>query len=143
MKKSINKLTIMLLLALVWACTDPSLDPIKFDEIAKGTYLALRGSAQSNLENTGCTNSFYKNNILGTEVFTFDSDFLSEDQDALTEVQVFAETPDIARIQVATVPGTAWTLPSGSTTKRGNITVPLATILSKLGLSNAQAATFC
>ena len=140
MKKSINKLAILLLLALTWACVDETLDPIKFDEIAKGTYLALRGDAQSNLENTGCTNSFYKNNILGNEVFSFDSDFLSEDQEALTEVQVFAETPTIARVQVATVPGSAWTFPSGSTTKRGNVTVTLATVLSKLGISTAQAA---
>jgi len=131
----------MLLLALTWACVDESKDPIKFNEVAKGTYLALRGDAQTALENTGCTNSFYRNNIIGDEVFTFDSDFLSEDQESLTEVQVFAQTPEIARVQVATVSGSAWTFPTGSTTKRGNVTVTLATILDKLGLSNAEAAS--
>lgn len=130
----------MLLLGVTLACVDESKDPIKFDEISKGILLALRGDAQNNLNETGCTNSFYKNNIIGDEVFAFDADFLSEDQEALQEVQVFAALSGGNRVQVATVPASAFTFPTGSTTKRGTISVDLATILSALGLDNTAAA---
>ncbi|HNP07751.1 MAG TPA: hypothetical protein PKN99_08985 [Cyclobacteriaceae bacterium] len=140
MKKYINKLTIMLLLGVTLACVDESKDPIKFDEISKGILLALRGDAQDNLNDTGCTNSFYKNNIIGDEVFSFEADFLSEDQEALQEVQVYASIPGGNRVQVATVPASAFTFPTGSKTKRGTISVDLATILGALSLNSTTAA---
>ncbi|MCB0494280.1 MAG: hypothetical protein KDC93_17900 [Cyclobacteriaceae bacterium] len=140
MKKYINKLTIMLLLGVTLACVDESKDPIKFDKISKGILLALRGEAQNNLNDTGCTNSFYKNNIIGDEVFTFDADFLSEDQEVLQEVQVYAALSGGTRVQVATVPASAFTFPTGSTTKRGTISVDLSTILNALGLDAVSAA---
>jgi len=130
----------MLLLGVTLACVDESKDPIKFDQIKKGILLALRGGAQDNLNNTGCTNSFFRNNIIGDEVFTFDADFLSEDQDALQEVQVYAAMPSVPRVQVATVPGSAFTFPSGSKTKRGTISVDLATIMNALGLNAISVA---
>ena len=140
MKKHINKLTFILLLGATLACVDESKDPIKFEQIKKGILLALRGDALNNLNNTGCTNSFYKNNIIGDEVFSFDADFLSEDQNALEEVQVYASLPGVERVQIATVPGSAFTFPSGSTTKRGNVSVSLATIMNALGLDAVSAA---
>lgn len=130
----------MLLLGVTLACVDESKDPIKFDEISKGILLALRGDAQDNLNDTGCTNSFYKNNIIGDEVFSFEADFLSEDQEALQEVQVYASIPGGNRVQVATVPASAFTFPTGSKTKRGTISVDLATILGALSLNSTTAA---
>lgn len=140
MKKYINKLTIMLLLGVTLACVDESKDPIKFEQIKKGILLSLRGDALNNLNNTGCTNSFYKNNIIGDEVFSFDADFLSEDQNALGEVQVYAAMPGVERVQIATVPESAFTYPTGSATRRGNISVTLAAIMNALGLDAVSAA---
>jgi hypothetical protein len=136
MKIILNKLTVILLLAFAVACVDESKDPIKFNKVTKGTYLALRGTAQDNLDNTGCTNSFYRDNISGTEVFSFDADYLSIDQESLKEVQVFAAIPEkkglYPRTLVATVPGSAFKLVDGTTTKRGNVSVTLDAILVAL-----------
>ncbi len=46
--------------AVVISCTDKSLDPLKFDQIKKGTILALRGTQLDNIYNQG---------IPGAEVF--------------------------------------------------------------------------
>lgn len=134
MKKYINKLTILLLLGFTLACVDESKDPLDSNEVKKGILLALRGDAVNNLNATGCTNSFYKNNIIGDEVFSYDADFLAEDQEVLQEVQVYAATPSIARVLVATVPASAFAIPSGARYKRGKVSVPLATILAALNL---------
>jgi|GEM_PF-899529 len=142
MKKIINKISVLLLLAFAIACVDESKDPVKFNEIKKATILALRGDAFDAINETDppCSNSFFRNNITGDEVFSYEADYLSEDQESLQEVQLFAETPTVPRVLVATIPGTAFTFPTGSKTKRGTVSASLATILSKLGLTNVTAA---
>jgi hypothetical protein len=145
MKKIINKLTITLLVVFVLACVDESLDPIKFNEVKKATILALRGDAFNalNASTDGCPAAFFKNNIIGTEEYSIDADFLAEDQETLQEVQLYAQMPLVAgsqRVLVATIPGSAFTFPADSKTKRGNVSAPLSTILNKLGLTTASAA---
>lgn len=142
MKKIINKISVLLLLAFAIACVDESKDPVKFNEIKKATILALRGDAFDAINETDppCSNSFFRNNITGDEVFSYEADYLSEDQESLQEVQLFAETPTVPRVLVATIPGTAFTFPTGSKTKRGTVSASLTTILSKLGLTNVTAA---
>jgi len=133
-------MTVILLLGVTLACVDESKDPLKFNEVKKGILLALRGDAQDNLNNTGCTNSFFKNNIIGDEVFSYDADFLAEDQEALQEVQVYAAIPGGDRVLVATVPGSVFVIPSGGRFKRGKVSVDLATILSALSLDATATA---
>ena len=141
MKKIINKITIVLLMAIAAACVDESLDPVKFKEVKKATMLALRGSAFDALNDTGCSNSFFKNNLIGDENFTYDADYLAEDQETLQEVQVFAEVTTTTnggltarpRAKVATIPGSAFTFPTDSKTKRGNVSAKLADIMTEIG----------
>ena len=142
MKKIINKISVLLLLAFAIACVDESKDPVKFNEIKKATILALRGDALDAINETdpACSNSFFRNNITGDEAFSYQADYLSEDQESLQEVQLYAEMPTVPRVLVATIPGTTFTFPAGSKTKRGTVSASLATILSKLGLTNATAA---
>lgn len=142
MKKIINKVSVLLLLAFAIACVDESKDPVKFNEIKKATILALRGDAFDAINQTdpACSNSFFRNNITGDEVFSYEADYLSEDQESLQEVQLFAQTPTVSPVLVATIPGSAFTFPADSKTKRGTVSAPLATILSKLGLTNFTAA---
>lgn len=143
MKKTIDKIAILLLMAFAVACVDEEKDPVKFDKIAKGTFLALRGDAFNALNATGCSNSFFKNNLIGDEVYSVDADFLSEDQESLQEVQLYASVLTTtkgglsarARKLVATVPGSAFTFPSGSAVKRGNFSVTLAKIMTELSIS--------
>jgi len=141
MKNIVKRFAVLLLIVVVIACVDEAKDPVKFNEVKKATYLAIRGASNDALVATGCSNSFFKNNILSTDAFTVESDFLSEDQETLQEVKLFAQTPTINRVLVTTFPGSNWTLPSGATTKRGTFSVPLATILTKLGLTTATAAS--
>ena len=143
MKKTIDKIAILLLMAFAVACVDEDKDPVKFDKIAKGTFLALRGDAFNALNATGCSNSFFKNNLLGNEVYSFDADYLSEDQESLQEVQLYASVVTTTkgglrarpRKLVATVPGSAFTFPSGSTVKRGKVSVTLAKVMTELSIS--------
>ena len=85
MKKIINKISVLLLLAFAMACVDESKDPVKFNEIKKATILALRGDALDAINETdpACSNSFFRNNITGDEVFSYEVDYLSEDQESL------------------------------------------------------------
>ncbi len=146
MKKSINRITIVLLMAFAAACVDESLDPVKFKEVKKATMLALRGSAFDNLNNTGCSNGFFKNSATldpANEIFTYDADFLAEDQETLQEVQVFAAVVTTTnggltarpRAKVATIPGSAFTFPTDSKTKRGNVSAKLSDIMTALNIS--------
>lgn len=142
MKKIINKIASVLLMALVFACVDESLDPVKFTEVKKATILALRGESFNNLNNTGCSNSFFKNNIIGNEVFTVEADFLAEDQETLQEVQLWASiltttSKGLAarpRKLVATVPGSAFTFPADSKIKRGTVSASLSSIIAALNI---------
>jgi len=140
MKTIINKISIILLVTLTMACVEESLDPVKFAEVKKATMLALRGTAFNNLSSSGCVNSFFKDNIIGNEVFSYEADYLSEDQESLQEVQLFAsiitsqKLRPRARKLVATVPGSAFSFPSGSTIKRGTISATLTTIIAALDI---------
>lgn len=133
----------MVLMAFAIACVDESLDPIKFNSVKKATFLALRGSSADALTDTGCSNSFFKDAIIGDEEFTVVSDFLAEDQESLQEVQMFAEIVNTtskglekrARKQVGTFAGSVFTFPTDSKVKRGTVSVTLAKILGPDGLN--------
>lgn len=145
MKKIFNKLVITFSVLLFLACTDDSLDPFRFNDIQKGILLALRGDAFDNLNDNGCSNSFFYNNVLTTDTFTFDVEFLSEDQSLLQEVRIFALTiPTVKdkvakpRTQVATASGDKFTIPSGGIHKEGTMSIPFADIKSALNLSDDE-----
>lgn len=140
MKKLINRVLIAIAVSGVFACADDSLDPFRFNELQKASLLTLRGDAFDALNDTGCSNRFFRNMVLGDEEFSMETEFLSEDQDLLQEVRVFAKTPDIARQPVGTFPGSNFTIPSGGTSRRGMITVSLAAIKTALGIDNTDLA---
>lgn len=131
-------------MAFAAACVDESLDPVKFNQVKKATMLALRGDAFDALNDTeGCSNAFFKNNLIGNETFAYDADYLAEDQETLQEVQVFAEVlvttnKGLAarpRKQVATIPGSAFTFPTNSKIKRGKVSAKLSDIMTALNIS--------
>jgi hypothetical protein len=142
MKKCINKIALMLLMAFAAACVDESLDPVKFNEVKKATILALRGDSFNNLNNTGCVSSFFKNNLVNGETFSVDADYLAEDQESLQEVQLYTSILNTTskglaarpRTLVTTVPGSAFTFPADSKTKRGNISATRAAIIAALNI---------
>ena len=138
MKILLNRLMLLsLLTALGLSCTDEEKDPFLFDQVAKGTILALRnGDSQDNF--------FIKNapsGFTGGEVFTYDAELLAEDQESLQEVQVYAGLFAAPRVLVKTIESSAFTVPSGGVNKTGTVTVPLADILNALGLVQSELDT--
>ncbi len=138
MKNIIKKIAIPAFCLLTFACADESLDPVRFNDLEKGSILALRGAAFESLNETGCSNLFDKNNITGTEVFSFDADFLSEDPSSLQEVKVYARIRTGTRVELKTVPASAFSVPDGERYPRGNVSIPLSEILTSLNVTNPQ-----
>jgi len=138
MKYILKKLTIPAFCLMAVACADESLDPVRFNDLEKGSILALRGEAFENLNETGCSNLFNKNNITGTEVFSFDADFLSEDPSSLQEVKVYGRIRTGARVELKTVAASAFAIPDGERYPRGNVSIPLSEILTKLNVTNPE-----
>ncbi len=130
MKIQLSKIAIMTLVVIGLACTDDSLDPFRLKEIKKGSILALRGDGDSE------ANFFFKDNIQSTDAFSYEAEFLSENQELLSEVQVYARILTGPRVLVATVPGTSFTIPSGGKFRAGTVTVPLADILAGLSITD-------
>ncbi len=138
MKYIFKKFTIPAFCLMAVACTDESLDPVRFNDLEKGSILALRGEAFEKLNETGCSNVFNKNNITGNEVFSFDADFLSENPSSLQEVRVYGRIRTGARVELKTVTASAFTIPDGERYPRGNVSIPLSEILSKLNVTNPE-----
>ena len=153
MKNILNKLTILTTVVVILSCVDESLDPFRIDSLIKGSILALRGDAVDRLNDTGCSNSFFKDQLLASDAFTFDADFLSEDQSLLESVQMFVRVdpadPDtdadlvVARTPLPTASGTAgsaFVVPSGGNYKQGTISISRADIQAACGFDPAQMA---
>jgi hypothetical protein len=143
MKSTINKLSLFIGIACLAACADDSLDPFRLKEQTKGSILALRGDSFDALNDNGCSNSFFRNDIVGDEAFVMDVEYLSEDPTSLQEIQVYAHyqkpDPDHAgqfladtRAKVTTFPGSALTS-TGGANPTGVLSVQLAAILTAVG----------
>src|SRR5690349_20035758 len=88
MKKNIIFVTA--LLAMVFSCTDDSLDPLQMKKVKKGTILALRGTALENLYDNGVPIAQAAPQVAtGTETFDFDAEYLAENANTLSSVDVY------------------------------------------------------
>jgi|GEM_PF-2466721 hypothetical protein len=84
-------LFLIALFAISLSCTDKSLDPLKFDEIKKGTILALRGTQLDRIYNKGLPGAeVFPKIATGAEVFAFDGEILAQDPSKLASVDVYA-----------------------------------------------------
>lgn len=130
---------IMGLFVFAAACTDPKLDPFKFDDIKKGSLIALRGDAVellNDISNRGAMDTFNISGNVADYSLDFDADFLAEDINSLSEVQVYASlTNGSGRQRVGTVPGSAFTLAAGAKYPTATVKIPLSAILTALGKS--------
>ncbi|MGE0588885.1 MAG: hypothetical protein AB7O48_09960 [Cyclobacteriaceae bacterium] len=146
MKKIINRLTTLAMLVMVIACADDSLDPFRLNELKKGSLLALRGSDGSASNPNPDANFFFRDNLTGNETFSYVADFISEDQSLLSGVQIYARlaisnAPEGARKLIKTIPGSAFVVPAGATSRQGTVTVALSEILTTMGLGRADTIT--
>jgi hypothetical protein len=124
------------------SCADPAKDPLQFDNILKGSLIALRGTAYENLSEAvyrGGIDSVSRTADITNETLTFDADFLSEDITSLREVQVYAKkTFDAARVQVGTIDGASFTVPTDGKYPRGSFSKGYPAILSALGIAQGD-----
>ena len=143
MKSTIIKLSLFIAIACLAACADDALDPFRLKEQTKGSILALRGDSFASLNDNGCSNTFFKNKIVGDEAFVMDVEYLSEDPTSLQEIQVFAHyqrpDPDNAgqflidkRAKVKTFAGSTLTS-TGGANPTGVLSIPLADVLPVIG----------
>jgi len=141
MKRIMNRIIILTMFVLAFGCKDDSLDPFRLNELKKGSLLALRGDdgTAGNLDPD--QNFFLKENVTGTETFSYVADFVSEDQSLLESVEVYARILTGPRTKVATVAGSSFVAPEAGKPRQGTVSVPLSAILTAVGKTAATAAT--
>lgn len=138
-----NKFTFIILssLFLLTACEDPDLDPFQLENLTKASIIALRGQAVDNLNDRtflGSVDRFSKSGNLSAETFEFDADFLSDDINSLSQVDIFARaTENGERKPLVTLAGSEFKAGSGRY-PRASISIPLTSILSALGVNAAD-----
>ena len=122
------------------ACTDPDKDPFKFEQIKKGSLVALRGDAVEVLNdpaNRGAMDTFNISGNAADYSLDFEGDFLAEDINSLSEMQIYASlTENVGRVRIGTVAGSAFTVAAGDGKyPRATVKVPFDGILTALGKS--------
>jgi hypothetical protein len=135
MKKSLFILSIVSI-ALA-SCTDKSKDPILFDQVKQGALLSLRGEAVDSLDSYGFADRFSVT-AATADVFKFDADFISENTANLAKVTVYAKFKKEARVKIAEIDGAKFVIPTGGKYPRGNVSIPLQTILTALNKTKAS-----
>jgi len=120
-----------MLIAMVLSCTDEEKDPFLLADIKRAALIALRDGESDD-------NFFIKNapsGFTGSETFSYTGEYLSEDQDNLQEIQLFALFKKQTRVSVGTVAGTAFVSAGAGLNRIGSVSIPLATVLSALNIS--------
>ncbi len=122
------------------ACADESLDPFRLKDIQKGSMLALRSNSGAATGLNPDQNFFFRDLVAGDEKFSYVADFISEDQDLLSSIEIYARITTGPRFLVTSIPGTGFVTPSGKKSRQGKVEVSLSSILTALGMSVADAA---
>jgi hypothetical protein len=132
----IKILAMAAMVSTIISCTDEALDPLQFDKIQKGSYLALRGAPFERLNNTGCANEFDRLAPAGN--FEIEADFLSEEPESLDELRVYVvwrdrDGLDSLTRELGTVSGDIFAVPDGGRYRRGSFSYTTAAVLTALG----------
>ncbi|MBL0743357.1 hypothetical protein [Chryseolinea lacunae] len=130
--------------AFTFSCTDESLDPLKTKEVKKGTILALRGTQLENIYFEGIPGAeFFPRVIQGTEVFSFDAEYLSEDPETLASVDIFvikktktAGVVTTERVPIKTVPFSEFKKTDDYDRPWVSVSLKLTDILAKIGITD-------
>lgn len=129
------------LLSVVYSCKDDSLDPLQVNNVKKGKLLALRGTQLQNVYVLGKPGAeFFPRIATSADVFKFDAEFLAENPNSLESMDIFVlkangtATPD--KVLVQNVPFSAFKKDATYPNPWVTVSIPLADILNKLGLTN-------
>lgn len=137
MKNNNKSFVAIVCILLLLACKDDSKDPLQESSILKASMLALRGAAFNNLNDTGCSNSFYKNAIQLSDAFVVDVEYLSADPSSLSQIDIFVKKGSAGtRTALKSIDGSILNVPSGKVNPIGKISIPLSEILGKLAITD-------
>lgn len=136
-----KKLLILIMsLFLFTGCeSDESLDPMQINTVSKGSYLILRGDTFDFLLDNGYAGDLTAETI-DSENLVFTADFLAADINTLGSVEVFARYRNQTRVSVGKFEGSKWVVGKDSKYPRATVSIPGATVLSKLNLTKAALA---
>jgi hypothetical protein len=119
------------------SCTDDSKDPILQSQVKNGSLLAVRGEAWTNLNVIGFADQFSVSAV-AADTFKYDADFISDNVNNLAKVTVYAKFKTGARVKIAEVDGSKFVIPTGGKYPRGNVSIPLQTILTAINKTRAD-----
>ncbi len=141
MKNKLYTFVLFVALTLVYsACSDDSLDPLQVNNIKKGRLLALRGTALTNVYSKGIPASeFFPRIATAADKISFEAEYLSDDPKSLQSVDFYVlkkvgATTD--RVLIVNVPFSSFVNDGKYKNPWVSVTMNLADVLSKLGLSN-------
>ncbi|MEO0042946.1 MAG: hypothetical protein RL329_2394 [Bacteroidota bacterium] len=138
LKKMKKFLFILSIISVGFAsCTDDSKDPILQSQVKNGALLAIRGEAWDSLNKIGFADLFSVS-AATMDVFKFDADFISDNVNNLAKVTVYAKFKTGARVKIAEVDGSKFVIPTGGKYPRGNVSIPLQTILTAINKTRAD-----
>ena len=150
MKNKIYNLFLIIGFALVLSCADPDLDPLLSEQVKKGTFLSLRGTQLDEIYFNGTYacgggDAFYYNSVTGTEVFEFDAVFLAEDQSTLGSIECFVNKKEgkvttKVPLGITKQASDFSNSTDGEKFKKITVSIPLSTILSKIGVDPKTTA---
>lgn len=90
MKKILKSFLLLSLIAIGFSCTDPELDPLQFENISKGTIIALRGTALTNVYSKGIpVAEMFPRIATGSETFSYEAEILAEDPSTVASVDIY------------------------------------------------------
>lgn len=134
--KKIYSLLTLALFAVIVSCTDDDLDPLNFKKVTKGTLLALRGDALQTIyeDSNPYFSSFVPLIADGTETFSFDAEFLSDDPTSIESMDMYVEDKDGVRTLLANIPGSSFKTTADYDRPWVSVSFTLAEILPKIGV---------
>jgi hypothetical protein len=136
MKKILNSFALISLLAVVFSCVDESLDPLQFNNVKKGTLLALRGTQLNNIYVKGIPGElFVPGELTGTEKFEFDGEYLSSDPESISSLDVYVLKKSGERVLVTNVPASDFKKTSDYPNPWVTVSIGISDILTKIGIT--------
>src|SRR6185436_20530613 len=144
--KRVIKYSFLVVAVIALSCRDESLDPLKFNEVKKGTLLALRGTQLQRIYVQGKPGAeLFPKIATGTETFAFDGEFLSSDPNALASFDIFVlrkpTSTTVVRELLMNVPFSQFKSDGTYPKPWVSVSTTSAAILGKLGITFPLDAT--
>ena len=105
--KTIKYIFLIAVMSVVaFSCKDEALDPLRINDVKKGTILALRGKQLDNIYVKGKPGAeLFPKIATGAEKFEFDAEYLSDDKSSLESMDVYVITrPVRTKVLLANIP---------------------------------------